>query len=130
MVKIKKIFYNKLVRDKIPEVIKKAGGEAEFRVLSESEYKKELLLKVGEEASGLLKCKTKEDIQKELADVKAVIDEIKKEWNITDEDISDAEKAAFDKKGGFKKKLFLVWSEDTGYKTNERKYSKKGKVRA
>jgi len=109
------------VRDNIPEVIKAAGGEAEFEELSPEDFKKELLLKVGEEASGLTSAENREEIIKELADIEAVTDEIKKEYGITDDELLAAKKANFDKKGGFDKKLFLVWSEDTGYKTNERR---------
>jgi predicted house-cleaning noncanonical NTP pyrophosphatase (MazG superfamily) len=121
VIKIKKIYYNKLVRDKIPEVIKKSGGVAEFTKLSSKEFKKELLLKVGEEASGLPNAKDRADLIKELADIEAVTDEIKKVYGITDEELMAAKKANFGKKGGFDKKLFLVWSENTGYKTNERR---------
>ena len=30
--------YNKLIRDKIPEIIENKGGKAEIRVLSDEEY--------------------------------------------------------------------------------------------
>jgi predicted house-cleaning noncanonical NTP pyrophosphatase (MazG superfamily) len=125
VVEIKKVFYNKLVRDKIPQIIAKVGGTAEFRKLSPDEFRKELLLKVGEEASGLITAKTREDLIKELADIEAVTDEVKKVYGITDEELKFAKKANFDKKGGFDEKLFLTWSEDTGYKTNERRNTKK-----
>jgi predicted house-cleaning noncanonical NTP pyrophosphatase (MazG superfamily) len=122
---IKKIYYNKLVRDKIPEVIKKANGTAEFKKLTSKQFEKELLKKVGEEASALPFVKTNKEIASELADIRAVIDEIKKVRKITDEDIQKELTSNMERKGGFNKKLFLVWSEDTGYKTNERKYPKK-----
>lgn len=125
MVRIKKIFYNKLVRDKIPEIIEKSGGVTQFNKLTPKQFEKELLLKVGEEASGLSGVKNKEDIAKELADIIAVIDEIKKLKKIKMSDIGKAMKVNFEKKGGFKKKLFLVWSQDTGYKTNEKRNTKK-----
>lgn len=32
------VFYNKLVRDKIPEIIKKAGKTPEYEILSQAEY--------------------------------------------------------------------------------------------
>jgi predicted house-cleaning noncanonical NTP pyrophosphatase (MazG superfamily) len=123
--KIKKIFYNKLVRDKIPDVIKTAGGVAEFKKLSGKQFETELLKKVGEESTGLLGTKSKKELISELADVVAVIDEIKRFKKVTDKELENAMETNFNKKGGFKKKLFLVWSEDTGYKTNERVYSKK-----
>jgi predicted house-cleaning noncanonical NTP pyrophosphatase (MazG superfamily) len=122
---IKKIYYNKLVRDKIPEVIKKAGGTAEFKKLTSKQFEKELLIKVGEESTGLLGAKNKKEMASEIADILAVIDEIKKVRKITNQDIQKELTSNMERKGGFNKKLFLVWSEDTGYKTNERRYPKK-----
>lgn len=125
MTKIKKIFYNKLVRDKIPEIIKKAGGVAKFKKLTSRQFETELLKKVSEESTGLLSAKSKKEFVSELADIFAVTDEIKKLKKITDKEVGTAMKENMERKGGFKKKLFLVWSEDTGYRTNEKKYSKK-----
>ena len=121
---IKKIYYHKLVRDKIPEVIKNSGGTAKFRKLTAKEFEKELLKKIGEEAGALPKTKSKKEMASELADVIAVMDEIKKTKKITEKEIKNEMKINMNKKGGFKKRLYLVWSEDTGYRTNEKKYSK------
>jgi predicted house-cleaning noncanonical NTP pyrophosphatase (MazG superfamily) len=41
--------YNKLVRDRIPEVISKSGKQSVTRILSDDEYKLELQKKLGEE---------------------------------------------------------------------------------
>lgn len=122
---IKKIYYYKLVRDKVPEIIEKSGGTAKFKKLTSKQFEKELLKKVGEESSALPAIKSKKELVGELADIFAVTDEIKKFKKITEKQIKTAMKANMDKKGGFKKKLYLVWSEDTGYRTNERKYFKK-----
>ena len=65
--------------------------------------------------------KTKDELASELADVIAVIEEIKRLKRITSKQILKALNENFDKKGGFNKRLFLVWSSDTGYKTNERR---------
>ena len=122
---MKKIHYNKLIRDKIPERIKESGGELRARRLSAEEYEEELIKKVGEESSGLLSAKTKKELISELADVIDVVDEIKKFKKITTKQIKGAQKEAFMKKGGFKKRTFLYWASDTGYRTNERTYSKR-----
>ena len=116
---IKKIYYHKLVRDKIPEIIEKSGGAAKFKKLTAKQFEKELLKKVGEESSALPGVKSKKELIDELADVIEVIDEIKKFKKIMEKQIKKARKANMDRKGGFKKKLYLVWSEDTGYRTNE-----------
>ena len=52
---MKKIYYNKLIRDKIPEKIKKSGGDFKARKLKPKEFEKELIKKAGEEADGLRK---------------------------------------------------------------------------
>src|SRR4030042_2055305 len=80
---IKKIYYHKLVRDKIPEIIEKSGGAAKFKKLTAKQFEKELLKKVGEESSALPGVKSKKELIDELADVIEVIDEIKKFKKIT-----------------------------------------------
>lgn len=114
-------YYNKLIRDKIPEAMGRTGAAYETKRLSAKEFRKELLKKVGEEASALPRSDKKEDIVPELADTLDVIDEIKRTYKITDEEIRRAQKNARRRKGGFKKRLFLFWSEDDGYQTNERR---------
>ena len=42
--------YHKLVRDRIPEIIRKSGNECEFVILSEAEYRQALRQKLIEEA--------------------------------------------------------------------------------
>ncbi len=125
---MEKIYYNKLIRDRIPLKIARNGGGCRLRKLKQKEFERELLKKVGEEADGLLAAKTKDELASELADVLAVIEEIKKAKRISSKQISKAMRENFTKKGGFEKRLFLIWSSDTGYKTNERRYGKR-KVR-
>lgn len=122
---MKKVRYNKLVRDRIPEVIKKNGAECEFVNLKSKEFGRELLKKAGEEADGLMNAKNRQELISELADVVDVLEEIKKIKKITAEEITLARKKNFEQKGGFRKKIFLVWSSDDGYKSNERRYLRK-----
>jgi len=121
---MKKIYYNKLIRDKIPGKIEKKGGNYKVKKLKNKNFELELIKKVGEEASGLLNSQTKEELISELADVLDVIEEIKKFKKIKNKQIKSAQKLNFKIKGGFKKRLFLFWSSDTDYKSNERKYKK------
>ena len=44
--------YNKLVRDRIPEMIQAAGGQCEVKAISEEEYLQALRRKLIEEAGG------------------------------------------------------------------------------
>ncbi len=66
--------YNKLVRDKVPEILDEKGIACEKRVASSEEYKAELLKKLNEEVGEFLKAGDAE----ELADVLEVIEALKK----------------------------------------------------
>lgn len=118
---LKKIYYYKLIRDKIPEKIKKNGGEYKVMKLARKPFERELLKKIVEESEALGVATNKEEFLQELADVLIVIEEIIATKRIKSTQIIKALKDNETRKGGFKKKLFLVWSSDTGYKTNERK---------
>lgn len=119
---MKKIFYRKLIRDKIPAKMMRVGAAYEIRKLDEKEFEKELLKKVGEEAGELLVAKNKQKIMEELADVLDVAEEIRRHWKIKPSRLREKQKENALKKGGFQKRIYLVWSEDAGYQTNERKY--------
>ena len=120
---MKKIYYNKLIRDLIPKRIEESNGKYFCRQLLQKDFKKELIKKVEEEASGLKNSKTKKEIISEMGDILDVIDEIKKVFKISEKELTESRKKEFKRKGGFDRKLFLSWSEDTGYKTNEKKGS-------
>ena len=109
-----------MIRDKIPEKIINRGSELETRKLSKVDFLKELLKKAGEESSELLQAKNKSQFIEEIADVLDVIEEILKLKKITSAEIAKQQQKNFEKKGGFEKRLFLVWSSDDGYKTNGR----------
>ena len=99
--------YNKLVRDKIPEIIKKDNSIPVYRILSDNEYLKELENKLTEECKEVIDAKKEEDKIKELADVIEVVSAMAKVNNKT---LNDIIKIADEKKkdrGGFDKKYFL-----------------------
>lgn len=120
---MRKIYYHKLIRDKLPETIRgyARGADCETRTLSPKEFEKELIKKVAEEAGGLAAAKGRAQLTDELADILAAIDELKKVKKISTAEMRRAQAANLKKKGGFKKRLFLIWSSDTRYRTNEPK---------
>ncbi|PIR98114.1 MAG: phosphoribosyl-ATP pyrophosphohydrolase [Candidatus Colwellbacteria bacterium CG10_big_fil_rev_8_21_14_0_10_42_22] len=65
--------YNKLVRDKIPEILDAKGMPYERRIATDEEYRIELLKKFKEESDEFLEVETPE----ELADVLEVIEALK-----------------------------------------------------
>ena len=102
----------------------RVGAAYETKKLGKREFEKELLKKVGEETSGLLAARNKKELTEELADVLDVVDEIRRIKKIKPSCIRKIQKENDRKKGGFKKKIYLVWSEDTGYMTNEKRNTK------
>lgn len=99
--------YNKLVRDKIPEIIENDGETPVVRVLNDNEYKKELEKKLKEEYEEVLLAKDKKERLEELADMLEVIRMLAL---LEDEDIQSVINIMDrkrEKRGGFTKKLFL-----------------------
>ena len=95
--------YNKLVRDKIPEIIKEKGDLAETRELSDLEYLKELNKKLKEEVVEYLEDNNVE----ELADIVEVIYGILNAKNVSLDEFEKIRKDKVDKRGAFSKKIFL-----------------------
>jgi len=105
--------YNKLIRDKILEIIKGAGEKPYSRVLDKKEYLKELKKKVVEEAKELTETTTKKEIINEVVDIQELVDRIITEINFTKTQIKKQQKIKNKKRGGFKKRLFLIKTEKT-----------------
>ena len=98
--------YNKLVRDRIPEIIRNNGEDPEVRILSDEEYKVELEKKLLEEYNEVLNA-TGNDRIEELADMLEVMISLAAlEEKSLDDVISEADKKR-EKRGGFKEKIYL-----------------------
>ena len=107
---MKKI-YNKLVRDKIPEIIFESGANPEYITLFDHKFDKELDHKLLEEINEYLQAKTEEDKVEELADIIEVIEAIiNNKGNMLQVMMIKNEKAKA--KGKFIKKYFLESVEE------------------
>lgn len=116
---MEKIYYNKLCRDKIPEIIHDKGFECEVRTADHGEYKREIVRKIYEEASGVTNHDNHEHMVSEIADLVITLEAVKKEFDISDAEVDVAVKESLDFKGGYDKRLYLSWSSDTEYRSNE-----------
>lgn len=95
--------YDKLVRDKIPEIIVSAGKECVTRVLSDEEYKKYVFLKLVEEAKEANEAMTLE----ELADLEEVLLAATSSLGYSRNDLEAARIKKVNSNGGFEKKILL-----------------------
>lgn len=98
--------YNKLVRDKIPEIIEGKNETPVTRILNDDEYKLELEKKLYEEYKEVIES-SGEDRLFELADMIEVIKSLALLSGKTLEDIIELANGKRNKRGGFEKKIFL-----------------------
>lgn len=116
---MEKIYYNKLCRDKVPEIIKAKGFECEVRQVDHDEYKREIIRKVFEEASGVSNHSGREGLVKELSDLMITVNAVKKEYGISDEELNQAIAKNVAEKGGYDERYYLSWSSDTQYSSTD-----------
>lgn len=100
--------YKKLVRDKIPQIIKSNGEEPKTRILDDEEYLKELNIKLTEEVKEYLEDGNVE----ELADIVEVIYGILDVKKVTLEEFENIRKSKVEKRGAFKEKIFLDYVKE------------------
>lgn len=96
--------YNKLVRDKIPEIIAWDNGKTcVTRVMEDDEYLKALNTKMQEELKEYLESGEVE----ELADLEEVLRAILDVKKVSYNEFEKIRKSKVNKRGAFKKKIFL-----------------------
>lgn len=100
--------YNKLVRDRIPEIIKAEGGEPEVRTLDSAEYAKYVRLKLVEEAGEANAAKTREEMVKELSDVLEVMEALMRHEGIRPDEVTELKQKRREERGGFDKRIYLM----------------------
>lgn len=139
---MKKVNRNKLVRDRIPNIIIGHGLSFKARKLGAIEFENELTNKLVEEANEVAekvqwlnhKCEQEpvskeehtldmQEIKEELADVLEVYVHLVKALGLTTNDIEAAANEKRAKRGSFEDKIYLEWVEDA----NEA--NKKGKLK-
>lgn len=100
--------YNKLVRDRIPEIIKNDGERPVVIKLSEKRFKEEVLKKVLEEAKELAESKSREELMKECADLQEILMAVMDVNKITCAELNKVRNKRKKDRGGFTNRIFLV----------------------
>lgn len=104
--------YNKLVRDRIPEIIERDGKRLSTRILDEDEYVSHLDEKLKEELAEYLKCEETKDQIEELADMLEVILALAEVKGVTAQELEAVRRQKADKRGAFNERILLEWVED------------------
>lgn len=95
---------DKLVRDRIPEIISSSGRKPATHIAEDSEYWKRLKDKLVEEVKEFVE---DGDEKEEIADIFEVLYAIMDFRNINMEEVEGIRKKKAEKKGGFKGKIVL-----------------------
>lgn len=98
--------YGKLVRDRIPEIVKQAGKSVTWRKLSPEEFRLALRAKVLEEAKELVNA-ADDTLLSELADLVEIIEAILQAYDLTRDELEAARQKKNDERGAFTRRLFL-----------------------
>lgn len=93
----------KLVRDKIPEIIKSQGYKVKYHILSDEEYLNSLYDKLKEEAEELFQDRNLEEIADLYEVLSAILDTKSLSWD----DVLRCAQEKKDRKGAFKDKIYL-----------------------
>lgn len=99
--------YNKLVRDKIVDIIEGEGRKVNYIILDDKDYRKELNKKLQEEVKEYLEDNNVE----ELADIVEVIYGILNSMNVSIEDFEKVRMDKKEKRGAFEKRIYLEETE-------------------
>ncbi len=104
--------HNKLVRDRIPEIIENTGKKFSTRILSNNEYLMELRKKSFEELEEYMNAPDKENALEELADLLEIIHALAAAQDSSIIEVEAIRERKAQKRGGFQEKIFLIEVED------------------
>ena len=106
-----RIIYEKLVRDRIPEIMDREGVRYEVGTLDREAFREALLAKVVEEAEELRAAAGRGEVVKEIADVYEVLDTLMALEGVDAGDVREMQAARRRDRGGFERRLVLRWTE-------------------
>lgn len=101
--------YPKLVRDNIPEIIKKeTGHDVKTRTLTDEEFARALFQKLIEETGELVETTSYDQLIEEAADILEVLEAILREHKIDPWEVDKKQLEKRRKKGGFMKQILCL----------------------
>ncbi|WP_018804012.1 nucleoside triphosphate pyrophosphohydrolase [Salinispora arenicola] len=107
------VVHRKLVRDRIPDLVRSRGGTADTRALAEAEVLPALIAKLHEEATELGEAGPADRLA-ELADVREVLSALVAHLGFTEEQVARAARDKRAERGGFAGRIWLEATRDQG----------------
>lgn len=104
--------YEKLIRDRIPELMDADGVRYEVDVLDDHAFRAALLAKLEEEATEARAAEGRTERVKELADVLEVFEALLASEGIEWDDVRAVQRSRRETRGGFERRLWLRWTEN------------------
>ena len=104
--------YNKLVRDYIPDIIRRNGDLCEIDILGENEYRQALREKLIEEAQEAAAA-NEYDLVTELADLYEVIEALMSCYSIAPENVRAIQQRRRTERGGFEQRIRLLRTQSS-----------------
>ena len=105
-----RIIYNKLIRDRIPEIIEQDNRKYAVAIIPPSEFDMALREKLVEEIHEAIRADD-EHLIIELADIQEIMLALMKVHGIDAEELEAVREQRLHERGGFEKKLKLLWTE-------------------
>lgn len=104
--------YNKLIRDRILEIIEKDGKTYNMEILSKERHEGEIKAKLSEEVHEYQAAKNNQEAIEELADILELIHAALPLHNATYEQLEEVRVKKKEKRGGFDKGIYLIEVHD------------------
>ncbi|WP_144553509.1 nucleoside triphosphate pyrophosphohydrolase [Bacillus sp. X1(2014)] len=104
--------YNKLVRDRIPEIIQNTGKECSIKILNNEDYMKALQKKCFEELQEYINSKNNDEALEELADILEIIHSLANYHGSSIRKVEELRQKKIKLRGGFKDRIYLMEVED------------------
>ncbi len=104
--------YNKLIRDRILEIIEKDGKTYDMEILSKERHEEEIKAKLTEEVQEYQATQNDQDALEELADILELIHAALPLHSASFEQLEEVRLKKKEKRGGFDKGIYLIEVHD------------------
>jgi predicted house-cleaning noncanonical NTP pyrophosphatase (MazG superfamily) len=99
--------YNKLIRDRIPEIIRRNNLQCDITTMNEEEFRQALRTKLQEEAQEVAEA-DEDELITELTDLYEVIDTLMTTYHINPEAVRNMQIRRRQERGGFTQRIRLL----------------------